>query len=124
MKGGWAIIFGCLSKVKSWYVVIPWISIWLDHCVLVTALSQYLPEAGPARETQAASANASNEETINLHGLSQYCDVKAPWEDEVWAGDLMVVSRKHWPKLSWRVQRYENNIGSVSLALGSYPGNL
>lgn len=90
----------------------------------MTALSQYLPEAGPVRETQAASANASNEETINLHGLSQYCDVKAPWEDEVWAGDLMDVSRKHWPKLSWHVQRYENNIGSVSLALGSYPGNL
>lgn len=77
----------------------------------MTALSQYLPEAGPVRETQAASANASSEETNNLHGLSQYCDVKAPWEDEVWAGDLMDVSRKHWPKLSWLVQRYENNVG-------------
>lgn len=90
----------------------------------VTVLSQYLPEAGPVCDTQAASANASSEEIVSLRGLSQYYDIKAPWEDEVWAGDLMDVSRKHWPKLSWLVQRYENNIGSVSLALGSYPGNL
>lgn len=92
--------------------------------MLVTVLSQYLPKAGPVHDTQAASANGSRKEIINLHGLSQYDDIKAPWEDEVWAGDLMVVSRKYRPKLSWLVQRYENNIGSVSLALGSYPGNL
>lgn len=90
----------------------------------MNVLSQYLPEAGPVHDAQAGSANASSEETIHLHGLSQYDDIKAPWEDEVWAGDLMDVSGKHWPKLSWLVQSYENNIGSVSLALGSYPGNL
>lgn len=51
--------------------------------MLATVLSQYLPEAGPVRDTQAASANASSEETISLSGLSQYYDIKAPWEDEV-----------------------------------------
>lgn len=88
----------------------------------MTVLSQYLPEAGPAHDTQAGSANASSEEAINFHGLSQYYDIKAPWEDEVWVGDLMDVSRKHWPKLSWLVQRYENNIGSVSLLLAVTQG--
>lgn len=51
--------------------------------MLVTVLSQYLPEAGPVHDAQAGSANASSEETIHLHGLSQYDDIKAPWEDEV-----------------------------------------
>lgn len=61
----------------------------------VTVLSQYLQEASPVRDTYAANANSSSEATIHLDGLSQYDDIKASWEDEELARDLMDVSRKY-----------------------------